>query len=65
MGILSADFTDFFGVSASYAIDTKDTVRCCEAILYGKSDLLISVRDSVALKNALNIFMCNREFREG
>ena len=52
------------GAAAGCAIVTTDTIGCREAILPGKSGLLVQVRDSEALKNALYLLMCDRELRE-
>jgi len=52
------------GAAAGCAIVTTDTIGCREAILPGKSGLLVPARDSEALKNALYLLMCNRELRE-
>jgi len=52
------------GAAAGCAIVTTDTIGCKEAILPGKSGLLVPVRDSEALKNALYLLMCDRELRE-
>jgi glycosyltransferase involved in cell wall biosynthesis len=52
------------GAAAGCAIVTTDTIGCREAILPGKSGLLVPVRDSEALKNALYLLMCDRELRE-
>jgi glycosyltransferase involved in cell wall biosynthesis len=52
------------GAAAGCAIVTTDTIGCREAILPGKSGLLVPARDSEALKNALYLLMCDRELRE-
>lgn len=52
------------GAAAGCAIVTTDTIGCREAILPGKSGLLVPVRDSEALKNALYLLMRDRELRE-
>jgi glycosyltransferase involved in cell wall biosynthesis len=52
------------GAAAGCAIVTTDAIGCREAILPGKSGLLVPVRDSQALKNALYRLMCNQELRE-
>jgi glycosyltransferase involved in cell wall biosynthesis len=52
------------GAAAGCAIVTADTVGCREAILPDVSGLLVPVRDSDALKNALYLLMNNRGLRE-
>jgi glycosyltransferase involved in cell wall biosynthesis len=52
------------GAAAGCAIVTTDTVGCREAILPEVSGLLVPVRDSDALKNALYLLMNNRDLRE-
>ena len=52
------------GAAAGCAIVTTDAVGCREAIVPGKSGLLVPIRDSVALKNALQLLMCDRGLRE-
>jgi glycosyltransferase involved in cell wall biosynthesis len=52
------------GAAAGCAIVTTDTIGCREAILPGQSGLLVPVRDSEALKNALYLLMCDRELCE-
>lgn len=53
------------GAAAGCAIVTTDTVGCREAILPDVSGLLVPVRDSEALKNALFLLMNNKDLREG
>lgn len=53
------------GAAAGCAIVTTDTVGCREAILPDISGLLVPVRDSEALKNALFLLMNNKDLREG
>lgn len=52
------------GAAAGCAIVTTDTIGCREAILPGESGLLVPVRNSQALKNALHLLMFDRELRE-
>lgn len=52
------------GAAAGCAIVTTDAIGCREAILPGKSGLLVPVRDGEALKNALYLLMNNRDLRE-
>ena len=52
------------GAAAGCAIVTTDAVGCREAILLGKSGLLVPVRDSEALKNTLYLLMSDRKLRE-
>jgi glycosyltransferase involved in cell wall biosynthesis len=52
------------GAAAGCAIVTTDAIGCRDAILPGKSGLLVPVRDSEALKNTLYLLMCDRELRE-
>lgn len=52
------------GAAAGCAIVTTDAVGCREAILPGKSGLLVPVRDSEALKNTLYLLMSDRKLRE-
>lgn len=52
------------GAAAGCAIVTTDAVGCREAILPSKSGLLVPIRDSEALKNALHLLMRDRELRE-
>lgn len=52
------------GAAAGCAIVTTDAVGCREAILPEVSGLLVPVRDSDALKNALYLLMNNRDLRE-
>jgi glycosyltransferase involved in cell wall biosynthesis len=52
------------GAAAGCAIITTDAVGCREAILPGKSGLLVPVCDSEALKNTLYLLMSDRKLRE-
>jgi glycosyltransferase involved in cell wall biosynthesis len=52
------------GAAAGCAIVTTDTVGCREAILPDLSGLLVPVRDSDTLKNALYLLMNDRDLRE-
>lgn len=52
------------GAAAGCAVVTTDAVGCREAILPEITGFLVPVRDSKALKNALQVLMENRELRE-
>ena len=52
------------GAAAGCAIVTTDAVGCREAILPDVSGLLVPVRDSEALTNALYLLMKNKDLRE-
>jgi glycosyltransferase involved in cell wall biosynthesis len=52
------------GAAAGCAIVTTDTIGCRDAIISGKSGLLVPVRDSEELKNALYLLMHDRGLRE-
>jgi glycosyltransferase involved in cell wall biosynthesis len=52
------------GAAAGCATVTTDAVGCRDAIIPEVTGLLVPIRDSVALKNALQMLMENRELRE-